>query len=94
MKKGTSYTLNAEFVKTAKLNLPTTLKTVEPHRLEALVEEDLRRHGWSGITEIQTRLPDVDRTELSKAIQTLRNTRKVATRGSRRGMKYNVATDS
>ncbi|MDE6098702.1 MAG: putative DNA binding domain-containing protein, partial [Muribaculaceae bacterium] len=61
VKKGTQYVVNPKLINSARLNVLTTLKTIEPHRLNALIEEDLRLHPNSMISEIATRLPDVER---------------------------------
>jgi ATP-dependent DNA helicase RecG len=40
IKKGTEYLLNPELFKQAKLDIATSLKTIEPYKLEALIIED------------------------------------------------------
>ena len=64
--KGARYEINPEFVANSKSQFPTTLKTIEPYRLEALIYEDLRYHPNSTMAEIANRLPDVEYAELTK----------------------------
>jgi len=54
----------------AHSNIPTTLKTIEPYRLKALIKEDLKYHPDSSISAIRERLPDTDLKELQKATLT------------------------
>ena len=73
--KGTFYKVNPKLITNAKINKKTTLKTIEPYRLKALILEDLRQHPMSMMEEIVQRLPDVDIIELKKMV------RKMATNG-------------
>ena len=73
--KGTSYRINPKLVNNSKVNKKTTLKTIEPYRLKALILEDLKQHPMSMMDEIAYRLPDVDLIELRKMV------RKMATNG-------------
>ena len=57
VKKGTQFFVNPQLIKNAKVNLKTTLKTVEPYVLRTLIMEDLRAHPKSKISEIGGRLP-------------------------------------
>jgi ATP-dependent DNA helicase RecG len=70
-KKGTRYLISPELVHAAKANVKPTLKTMEDHRLRALVEEDLLRHPRSQFGEVHARLPDVDVRDLRKAVYAL-----------------------
>ena len=67
-KKGTQFFVNPQLIKNAKVNLKTTLKTVEPYVLRTLIMEDLRAHPKSKISEIGGRLPEIDLQEFSKLI--------------------------
>ena len=42
VKKGTSYLINPKLISSSKLNVKPSLITIEPHRLRALIEEDLK----------------------------------------------------
>ena len=71
VKKGTAYMVNPKLVASARLNVKTTLKTIEPHRLKALIMEDLRLHPESGIQAIAGRLTDVDVRDVRKVVYQL-----------------------
>lgn len=73
--KGTSYKVNPKLIINSKVNKKTTLKTIEPYRLKALVLEDLKVHPMSIMDDIAKRLPDVDFNDLKKMV------RKMATNG-------------
>lgn len=73
--KGTSYRVNPKLIINSKVNKKTTLKTIEPYRLKALVLEDLKVHPMSIMDDIAKRLPDVDFNDLKKMV------RKMATNG-------------
>lgn len=68
VKKGTEYLLNPELFSQAKLNLAPSLKTIEPHRLEALIIEDLRYNGKSGMSAIKERFKDVYPADIQKTV--------------------------
>lgn len=71
VKKGTYFSVNPKLIKNAKVNLVTTLKTLEPHALKALIMEDLKLHPNSRISEIASRLPEADIKEIRKIIYPL-----------------------
>lgn len=83
VKKGTQYLINPKLMQAAKVNLPTTLKTIEPHRLKALIQEDLQKYPDSSISEIASRLPDIDRSDLQKHIYSMTRREELRTTGSR-----------
>ena len=66
IKKGNTFLVNPKIIANSKTNIKTSLKTIEPHRLMALIEEDLRLHPNSKRREIQKRLPDADEKDLKK----------------------------
>ena len=63
-------TMNASNGEHESINqhVKTTLKSIEPYTLKALVLEDLRMHPKSLMSEIAERLPDVELNELRKMI--------------------------
>jgi ATP-dependent DNA helicase RecG len=67
-KKGTEYLLNPDLFSKAKLNLTPSLKTIEPHKLEALIIEDLKYNGKSGMTAIKERLSEVYPNDIQKLV--------------------------
>ena len=70
-KKGTTYYINPKLISNSKANIKTSLKTIEPYALKALIMEDLKYHPQSMISEIAERLPDVERTELQKILYSM-----------------------
>lgn len=83
VKKGTHYLVNPQLIRNSKLNIATTLKTIEPHRLEALIEIDLQQHPNSSKSEIASRLPDVDIKDIQKKLYCMVRSNKLSTIGSR-----------
>lgn len=73
VKKGSFFSINPQLIKNAKVNLVTTLKTLEPHALKALIMEDLKLHPGSRISEIAQRLPEAEIKELRRIIYPLVN---------------------
>ena len=67
-KKGTAFLINPRLIANAKINRITTLKTIEPYRLRALIEEDLKQHPGSKMAEILKRLPDADPKDIKKFV--------------------------
>jgi len=70
-KKGTTYYINPKLIANSKANIKTSLKTIEPYALKALILEDLKYHPQSLISEIAERLPDVERSDLRKMIYSM-----------------------
>ena len=68
IRKGTEYLISPKLIEVSKLNIKPTLKTIERHRLKALVEEDLIMHPDSTMEEIHSRIPDVELTDLRKVV--------------------------
>jgi ATP-dependent DNA helicase RecG len=56
VKKGAEYLINPKVFAAAEINVRPTLKTIEPHRLQALIEEDLQAYPNSSLAEIHQRL--------------------------------------
>lgn len=70
-KKGTTYYINPKLIANSKANIKTSLKTIEPYALKALILEDLKYHPQSLISEIAERLPDVERSDLQKMVYSM-----------------------
>lgn len=68
VKKGTEYLLNPDLFSQAKLNLNPSLKTIEPHKLEALILEDIRYNGKSSMSAIKERLSEVYPEDIQKTV--------------------------
>ncbi|MFR9543341.1 MAG: hypothetical protein SNH27_14970 [Rikenellaceae bacterium] len=91
VKKGVDYMVNPEMLSASKLNIKPTLKTIEPHRLEALVYEDVKLNGASSVTEISSRIPEVERDEIQKVVYKLRKKGDFDITGAYRDRKYLVS---
>ena len=70
-KKGTEYLINPSLISSSKINVKPSLKLIEPHRLKALIEEDLKLNPDSSITNIQKRLVDVPIEDVRKMVYKL-----------------------
>ena len=70
-KKGTEYLLNPDLFSQAQLDLTPTLKTIEPHALEALIKEDLKYNGKSKMADVQFRIKGVPKTDIQKMLYKL-----------------------
>lgn len=81
--------MNPQLIKNAKVNLKTTLKTVEPYVLRTLIVEDLRAHPKSKISEIASRLPEVDLQELRKMVYSMVDV-ELITEGARTDRRYTL----
>lgn len=68
IKKGTEYLLNPKLIAGSQINVKPTLRTIEPHRLKALIIEDIARYPKSSFLDIAKRLPDVAVKDLRKCI--------------------------
>jgi ATP-dependent DNA helicase RecG len=67
--KGNSFLVNPKVITNSKSNIKTSLKTIEPHRLMALIEEDLKFHPRSKSVEIQKRIEDISIEEIRKYLK-------------------------
>ena len=89
VKKGSYFQINPTLLRNAKSNIVTTLKTIEPHILKALIKEDIRMHPMSKISEIASRIPDVDIKDIRKQLYDMIGT-DVETEGDLKGRKYRL----
>lgn len=64
--KANQFQVNPQLIKNSKANIKTSLKTIEPYALKALIKEDLKKHPGSKISEISSRIPDVELKEVRK----------------------------
>lgn len=67
--KGCQYFISPDVVSNSRSNIKTSLRTIEPYRLRALILEDLRFHPDSLWSEIAMRLPDVKEEELQRTVR-------------------------
>lgn len=86
--KGTFYKVNPQLIRNSKVNKKTTLKTIEPYRLKALILEDLRNHPMSMMEEIAHRLPDVEFSELQRMVRKMATVNEIKHDKGRKYRKY------
>lgn len=92
--QGTRYFVDPNLLRGADLKVPTTLLRIEPHRLMELVREDLRRYPYSKIGEISGRIgPEVNRSQLKRALAGLVGLAVVVMEGERNGARYRLAVE-
>lgn len=90
-RKGTSYLVRPQLYAEAKLNVRPSLKTMEDHRLSALVLEDLRRYPGATPKQVHTRLVDVPLDKVKKALYALVEDGSAVREGSTKGTRYALA---
>lgn len=90
IKKGTEYLLNPDLFSQAKLNLTPSLKTIEPHKLKALILEDVKYNGFSKMAQIQERLSEVPPEDVKKTVYKMVEAGDLATQGAKRNRSYGV----
>lgn len=90
-KKGTQFFVNQEVVRNAKANIITTLKTVEPHVLKALIMEDIKIHPNSKLSDIASRLKDADTKDIRRLVYKAVADGEIATEGANKTRTYSLA---
>lgn len=87
--KGTIYFVKPELLKQLAFKGQTDLKNIEPHRLRALILEDLKIYKESAIGEIQERIgKEIPIRSIRSQLVNLLNARKIIKSGERKGTKY------
>lgn len=88
--KGTRYEVNPDITTMLKTNIRTSLKTIEPYRLRALIIEDLRHHKGSLLSEMAERLPDVDFKQMQTMVRNMAKSGELITNGGRKYCRYSL----
>jgi ATP-dependent DNA helicase RecG len=89
--RGTRYFVDPELLRGVDLQMPTTLRRIEPHRLSELIREDLRRYPGSKIGDISKRIgPEVARSQLKRALAELTAHAVVVMEGKLNGARYRL----
>lgn len=91
IKKGNTFLVNPKIIANSKANIKTSLKTIEPHRLMALIEEDLRLHPMSLRREIEQRLPDVSEKDIKKHLYEMTKSGRVTGEGGKTYRRYKLS---
>ena len=92
--QGTRYFVTPDLLKGAGLDGRTTLSRIEPHRLRALILEDLQRYPGSSSTQTQRRTaPELDVRTIRRALEDLCSKSEVRFEGEKRWRRYWLTTD-
>lgn len=92
--KGLRYFVDPALLRGARVPTVTSLARIEPHRLRALVLEDLRRHPSSAIGEVHRRVgEELARTQLKRILADLVSRGELLMTGVRRAARYSLAGD-
>lgn len=90
--KGTRYFVPPRLLRNTGLDRRTTLTRMEPHRLRALILEDLERYPSSGRVDIHRRIgPEIHPKTVTRALDALIAAGAVVATGVRRWRKYRLA---
>jgi len=87
----TRYFVHPSLLRVAGLDRRTTLRRVQPHRLRALIVEDLERFPDSSISDIHRRVgPEVPGRTVKRALDRLIAEGRLEPKGARRWRRYRV----
>jgi len=90
--QATRYFVDPELLRDSGIKLPTTLKRIEPHRLRALIQEDLGRYPASSSMEINKRIgAEISTKTVKRALDNLIEDGLVVFSGERRWRRYRLA---
>lgn len=89
--RGTRYFVNPAVLVQSGVKLATSLKRIEQHRLLELMREDLRRYPGAKIGEIGSRIgPEINRSQLRRALKRLVDAGEVVMKGQRATARYHL----
>lgn len=87
--KGTRYFVEPEILRRLEFPSRTSLTRIEPHRLDALVFEDVSRYPGAAIGEIHERIgAEIKRRQVKLTLDRLCDQDKIRPEGDKRGRKY------
>lgn len=90
--RATRYYVDPTLLRRMDFSQPTTLSRIEPHRLEALITEDLRRYPGSAIGDVHDRIgKEINRRRIKRALDGLVMAGAVHYEGEKRGRRYWVS---
>ena len=91
--KGTRYFVAPLLLREANIKVPTSLRRIEPHRLRALILEDLARYPDSSSTDVNRRIgAEISARTVKWALDSLAADGLVGWEGKRRWRKYRLTT--
>jgi ATP-dependent DNA helicase RecG len=90
--QGTRYFVDPALLHGAALTVPTTLTRIEPHRLMALILEDLFRYPGASSTDVNQRIgPEISAKAIKRMLDDLAAAGRVTHEGERRWRRYRLA---
>lgn len=91
--KAVRYFVDAGLMRSLKFTGVTTLKRIEPHRLLALILEDLKRYPGSAISDVHQRIGrEIHQKQIKRGIDELVGRGHVRFEGDKRWRRYSAAT--
>ena len=92
--QATRYFVNPQLLRKLDFSSTTTLSLIEPHRLKALILEDLRRYPGSAISDIHSRTaPELERHRVKRALEALLDEGAISYTGEKRWRRYSVVDE-
>jgi len=93
--RATRYYIDPNLLRKLDFSATTTLTRIEPHRLRALILEDLRRHPESAIGDIHQRIgEEIPHSQVRREIKTLVDHGDIVYQGEYRWRRYRLRPDS
>lgn len=89
--KGLMYMINPKILSSVEHDLRPSLKTMEEPHLKALIKEDLKLHPKSKISEIHSRMNDLDIGYLRRVIYKMVESSELLREGEKKNMVYFLA---
>lgn len=89
--QATGYFIDPQLLRSLDFSTTTTLKRIEPHRLLALIEEDVGRYPLTKISEIHQRIgAEIPRSRLRRGLEQLVKEGRLQQEGVRSGTRYRL----
>lgn len=89
--RATEYKVAPEVLRMTDFKGHTTLKAIEPHRLEELVRADLQRYPQSSVADIHSRIgTEISRSKLDRCLGELREKGVITMEGKKRWARYSL----
>ena len=89
--QATKYFVDPQLLRTLQFAGETTLNRIEPHRLAALIVEDVGRYPRSQISDIHGRIgSEIPRTQIKRSLTDITQSGRLVLEGARRGTRYRL----
>ena len=89
--QATRYYVDPDILRRLEFTTPTSLKRIEPHRLAALIVEDVERYPNSRISDIHERIgTEIPKSLLKRTLTSLVRDKRLILTGTRRTATYRV----